>query len=187
MLKIYYCDISYVNLENEVLEVSSVARNKYLESITDNKRKKQSFFVWKLLERVLIDNGFLNLQFFEDNGKWETDCKNLDFSLSHSENIVCVAISDFSVGVDVENISEKAKRVLIKKQKLLDSTNLDNETFTKLWTEKESEFKRGKTGIFSSFKILDKNNIDYLLTVCASESIDCLELVKFDNNFNINN
>lgn len=187
MLKIYYCEITSVSVENEFLKVSCLNRNKYLDSITDNKRKKQSFFVWKLLEYALKDNGFSNLQFFEDNGKWKTDCKNLDFSLAHSENIVCVAISDSSVGVDVEKISDKAKRVLLKKQNLANCSNFDNETFTKVWCEKESEFKRGKCGAFSSFKILDKNNNDYVLTICSDESADSLERVEFDNNFNTNN
>ena len=87
----------------------------------------------------------------------------------------------------VEKINEKAKRVLLKKQTFYDYSNFDNETFTKIWCEKESEFKRGKSGIFSSFKILDKINNDYVLTVCASESVDSLERVEFDNTFKINN
>lgn len=187
MLKIYFCETTSISVENELLKVSCLKRNEYLQSITDSKRKKQSFFVWKLLEHVLIKNGFSNLQFSEDDGKWKTDCKNLNFSLSHSENIVCVAISDSSVGVDVEKISDKVKRVLLKKQNSFDYSNLDSETFTKIWCEKESEFKRGKSGIFSSFKILDKINNDYVLTVCASEGVDSLERIEFDNNFNINN
>lgn len=118
------------------------------------------------------------------------------FNLSHSGEIVCLAVSDCEVGVDVQRI-EAVKEKLIPRiftpaeREWLDGTQ-DRETgFYRLWTAKESVVKYLGTGITELSKIeidltppakikkegkllalfLKEYSLDrYRLTICAEEN-----------------
>jgi hypothetical protein len=77
------------------------------------RKRKQSFFVWKLLEYALNDIGVKSFNFSFDNGRWFLTNNEVYFSLSHSFDMVAVAISSQFIGVDIEIVSDK----LLKLQK----------------------------------------------------------------------
>ena len=73
-----------------------------------DKARREKYWAWILLEHALKDSFNLdidNLRFAKnDNGKWESD--KVFFSVSHSDKLVAVAVSDSAVGVDIEREAE---------------------------------------------------------------------------------
>lgn len=182
MVKVFYCDISSLNLDISIDDFC-VGRREYIDSIKDENRKKQSIYVWKLLLFALNSLGVSVSEGFNCNkGKWSLNNSNLHFSLSHSNNIVTVAISDFPVAVDVEMHSKKLENVV--KKKFLSQINIPNgdvaNSYAKIWTEFECKIKlHEKANAFSSNEVEDKLNNKYTIGLLANEEI-CLEKVVLD-------
>ena len=97
--------VYYYNFKNgEVNLTDCKLRNEEIKSTTNAKLKLQKYYAWKVLEYA-IKNDFnlnpLDVDFTKNaNGKWK--CSNFHFSISHSENAVCVSISTKQTGVDVQ-------------------------------------------------------------------------------------
>jgi 4'-phosphopantetheinyl transferase len=179
MLKVYYSDISNCVLDDNLIATLPKERREYVCSINDVNRRKQSLFVWKLLETALKDNDIEASSFTrEKSGEWVSCNSEIKFSLSHSNNIVAVSISDANVGVDVERCSEKLLKV---KGKLLDNKleNCSVDLLAKLWTEKESKYKAKIDGIMSNITIFEGTN-KYILSVCGSESVIDSQIYKIN-------
>ena len=69
-----------------------------------------------------------------------------NFSISHSNNQLCVAVQEYPVGVDIEKKlsfnSSLLNYVLNSKEKrMVENSNDPEETFTKLWVQKEATIK----------------------------------------------
>lgn len=113
-------------------------RQKELESITNKGVRLEKYCAWKLLERAISDITDRKISEFEftknSQGKWCAE--GIEFSISHSNGVVAVAVSDTPVGVDVQHIGEPknsgfAKRVL---------TNGEFEAYSALPASKRSEY-----------------------------------------------
>ena len=140
------------------------------------KVQKEKYFVWKLLELALWETCGKRLQELtfskSEHGKWR--CDGAEFSLSHSENAVCVAVmtspeklssgaeSDSglskAVGVDLQKIKDVRADALTTK--ILTETELGeyhalgdyekNAFLIHAWAKKESLFKAvGGSGFFT--------------------------------------
>ena len=176
MEKIYYC---FINLDNKNFDFIGFTNNRidYINSITDNRRKNQSYYVWKLLLFALQDLGITNkLQFSCKNGKWFIVNSKIHFSLSHSDNIVAVVVSDKSVGIDVEKVLPKSLKLQKRYQKIdkeFDSLDLHEKMLflTKKWTEEECSFKNPSTfnKVYSTI-IKDSIGTEFVLS-CTSDEI----------------
>ena len=116
MLKVFFSDISgAAGVENA--EILCRVRKEYTDGIKEPYRKRQSVLVWKLLEYVFYRYFSIKDVVFslDKSGKWTSDQTDLFFSLSHSGNIVAVAVSDSErTGVDVEKVSEKIFKLVNK-------------------------------------------------------------------------
>ncbi len=183
MLKVYYSDISDLQVPDDEISLLSNERREYIKSIKNEKSRKQSYYVWLLLERAvkeLFPDGN-NFNYCVSEGKWECVGNPFYFGLSHSCDIVAVALSDTdSVGIDVEKISDK---IIKLKDKLLKASekeyfksnkgkNNEAEKLTFIWCRKESRYKRGKDGIFSEFTVCGNNSEEYSLIVCGNRQCD---------------
>ena len=133
-------------------------RRKEIESVSNGQLKMQKISSWKLLEKAVkncFGLAFSNLQFAKNEyGKWE--CDKLQFSLSHTNEMVAVALSDKPVGVDiesVENFNKRDTKNLAKKIFCTGENAQDNAELLKLWTGKESIYKYKGGGVFSPNKI----------------------------------
>lgn len=89
--------------------ISFAPRAEEIEACTNENVRRQKLYVWKLLELAVgdlsgMDLNSLNLR-KDENGKWQSD--KIYISLSHSGNVVAAAVSDSSVGLDIEFFNEK--------------------------------------------------------------------------------
>ena len=120
-----------------------------LECKNENARREK-YLVWKLLEqaiKIATNLDFANLEFTKTtNGKWI--CPDLHFSLSHTDGVVCVAVSDLPIGVDVEVVKDirpvLADKILTEREKaIMESmpTEKMGRFLLDAWVKKESIFK----------------------------------------------
>ena len=163
--------------------------------------KGQKYYAWKLLEHALRESfGYKigDLEFCKGkNGKWTTP--RCHFSISHSYNVVAVAVASGPIGVDVEKIAPEKAEFL---QKTL--TEQEREEFALIieacdraqylfesWTKKESIFKKAGDGSFRPSKIavdigglatkkLSIDGEEYVLSVAAENAIEARYFLDVD-------
>ena len=85
----------------------------------------------------------------ESNGKpFFEDYPNFHFNISHSENLIAVAVADSPVGVDIEKKREAnlkiAERFFSEREK---DFAKDSDSFFYVWTRKEALLKRTGEGL----------------------------------------
>ena len=143
-------------------KVYPLSRQKEIDSATNIKVKEQKYFVWKLLSVSLNHLFGMDIKQFhftkKTSGKWV--CKEIYFSLSHSKNVVAVAISCEPVGVDLQAMvdlrGKLENKALTKKEKqefnLLQEEQKQEYLITK-WAQKESVFKMKNRLVFKPSKI----------------------------------
>ena len=126
-------------------------RHKEVVGCKNEGAKQEKYLVWKLLEKVVVDNlnlDFANIKFTKTaNGKWI--CPDFYFSLSHADGLVCVAISNSEVGLDAEVVREinaGLKTRILTDEELSCMCGLpsseQNSFLLESWVKKESIFKK---------------------------------------------
>ena len=119
-------------------------RQNEIESITSEKVKREKYYAWKLLEYGLLNTfnkKITDINFEKQTtGKWS--CNACEFSISHSNNVVCVAISKSPVGVDIEKIQPTPidiSKEILSKEELNDYNALNSDKKTSFiksaWTK----------------------------------------------------
>lgn len=122
--------------------------------------------------------------------------QRMHFNISHSKNIVAVAISDTNIGIDIESTKIRAFELDIAKKYFCpneyDAIISKQHSFTSIWTKKESYIKFMGKGLkipLNSFDVFDKStdfsftNIyvhdDFVCNICSSQiNIDSFYLIK---------
>ncbi len=172
MEKIYY---AFINLDNNIFNYKGFCTERidYINTISDKKRKNQSYFVWKLLIYVLNQlNLPYSLQFFCDKGRWFIKDFPICFGLSHSDNVVAVMVSDKTCCVDVEKLSNKAlkleKRFISNKNIQIHFDALSEYEKIKLltikWCQEECKYKSNSLNFnVNTVLIKDKNGKEFVL------------------------
>lgn len=93
----------------------------------------------------------------------------IHFNLSHCRKGVACAISSSPVGIDIEEIlyeDEIAKFILREDEyKNVSFSNNPAESFTKIWTEKESYLKMLGCGLLDNIKDLNTDNVFFSTTI----------------------
>lgn len=140
-------------LEKNTAYINDILNKKHLPSI------QKSLISLKLLLLSLAEfTDSVPILFRDENGRPHFEnIDNIDFSLSHSDDLaVCaLCISDKSgrVGVDTENIFSKDPTPLSNRffadgeKKLIQDAVDKNRVFTELWTKKEAYIKHLGTGL----------------------------------------
>ena len=138
------------SLENLI----SLRSNANCSHLKTNKRKKE-FVACRIL--LNIYNKDLKIS-YSKNGS--PNLSNHQYiSISHSDDLVCIIISDKKVGMDIEMISEKSLRL---KERFINShhTILNKEKSTLIWCIKEAVFKFHEIG-----------NVDFIKDISVPEFI----------------
>ena len=164
-IKLYLAELPSTDVFGEVLPVE---RNEEILACSDKKVKREKYFVWKLLEKVLLDfHGIADLALAKKNpsGKWEG--LGVHFSLSHSKNLLAVAVSDSVVGVDVQVERPLKNQGVIEKvfseferEEFFKNDEFFDAEIIKAWTKKESVFKMlGESNFLKIAKHLNIANV----------------------------
>ena len=144
---VYVAEIPY----GELKELYPKERQLEIKHTKNEKLKREKYYVWRLLEYALAESfekSISELEFTKhESGRWSTPF--CEFSLSHTDGVVAVAISNETVGVDVEvtkprHNDKTAGRIMTaeeynKYQNLPESER--TEFFLSVWTRKEAVFK----------------------------------------------
>ncbi len=144
-----------------VRAVQPALRNDYILAATDPLLRRQRYAVWRLLDVALAaksGKGADERQFRRlPSGKWVCDPSEWYFSLSHSGNVVAVALCDVPVGVDVQRLEdfvgrdELARRILDSDERArFDTLAGDSRVryLAEMWAAKESLFKQSGGEVF---------------------------------------
>lgn len=161
MRKIYYTDISNINLSDLNLDIISKRKLNKTKLILNELKKIQTLSAYLLLRYAFKKLGIdlNNYEITNLNGK--PIIKDLDyhFNITHSKNIVAVVISNETVGIDCEYIDlnkdlAKVSKYALSKEEYLEFLNtLDKHShFYKKWVIKEAYFKMMGIGLSKKFK-----------------------------------
>lgn len=143
--------IAQIPAEIQFREVYPELRQHEILSCSSDRVRREKYCAWKLLEYGIEHSLAKKLEDIEisksENGKWISPC--LEFSISHSHNVVCVAISSKPVGVDIELMKKKintdrfCERILTEgeKEEYLKQSNKKLDFLLTKWSQKESLFK----------------------------------------------
>ena len=150
-MPIVHVYLAHVPFPVEDERIFPPARAEEINSCSHPDVRRNKYYVWKLLERALKLSLGLNLKELNavctENGKWE--CPSCCFSLSHSGDVVAVALSRKPIGVDIEKCDEaRFNRALAEKittaherEALEKRGALQGAELNALWTQKEAIFK----------------------------------------------
>jgi len=135
------CNIAIWNTQETLDELLKLSKPFDLTKRKNEKRKKE-FLSSRLLLEQLNPNAIITYNDFGapelDNGKY--------ISISHSKEMVAIIISEQQVGLDIEQISEKALRLAAKFISAKNQSNLTKEKATLIWCLKEAVFKWHQKG-----------------------------------------
>ena len=172
-------------------------RNKIIEGTKNESLRRERYSVWMLLKDALLDAFSLDIRSLDirrkDNGKWVAD--GIYFSLSHTSELVAVAVSDSPVGVDIERVRAThsgrcAERILTESELLEYSALAESrreEYIISKWSGKEALFKKGELAAFvphdyqpteentRSYEI-EENGEKYALTVATNDDVRLVDL-----------
>lgn len=197
------CDI-YIMENIPVLSFDKLyprQRQRELNSVKNEGLRAEKYRAWKTLEHALMRTfGYKmsELKFKRSKfGKWS--CDKCFFSISHSDGVVAVAVSNSEIGIDIEEKDGFFKRFSDRRMlnsaadKIIaedDEVPASCDELLTLWTRKESAFKYDSDGAFvpSEISLADRDfadisvklsDKDYILSVCGHKKKE-INLYFFD-------
>lgn len=158
-MQVFYVDTNEYNVDEKVLE-------KYKTKKFGSKEKEHQHLIGRyLLEKIAKDVYKVeNTETEIVNKKPKFKYSDLQFSISHSKNIVLIAFDKNPVGADVEKMRDRNFKDIFKACNH-EETNITKENFYKFWTEYEAKIKLQDTPkITTTTQIED----DFMLTVVGN-------------------
>lgn len=169
-----------INVDEIIIDTNNYnkQRKEYIDSLK-GKRKVISYYAFIMLKEIVLKEYNLNIDDltlkYNEYGKPLFD--EFDFNISHSNNIIAIAISKKEIGIDIQLIKDDVN-VFAK------TLNLKNDSIEvyKHLSKIEAYYKKIGTGINKSSlknnlndsikieqKILLNNNLKYVLSVCNED------------------
>lgn len=165
--------------------------------------KENCVAAYLLLRYALRENGINSFEIaMSENGKPYLKGEKFFFNISHCSQGVGVAVDEFPVGLDLQEKGEFKEKIAerffaVDECKKIKTSADKDESFTRLWTLKESVIKcKGKTlaeiGEFSfenyekffekygeKFSCLCEKNI--FISVCGKKYFDKIKIIKTED------
>lgn len=171
---IYYADwrVFPDALLQKVLPLLPEEKRTAIAKIVHLPTRRQSITAWALLLYALrTKSRKLPPLAFTEMGKPYFAGSDLHFNLSHTDTLVCAAVAETPVGVDVQTLTAPSdgviRRVLSEReQHLLRRSDDSAALFTRFWTQKEAYAKWTGEGLSCAFSSLDFS--PYALAVAFS-------------------
>jgi 4'-phosphopantetheinyl transferase len=155
-----------VKIFDEMTQITPEEINRLLPLVSDNRRKEALRYKhlfgqfaclksYVMLREILEDKGLSHpFRFgYNEHGKpFLIDYPEIHFNISHCKNGIAVAVSDETVGIDIEsyrNVSDTLVRYTMNEEerRIISESSDPIRTFTEFWTKKEAVFKLRGTGI----------------------------------------
>ena len=134
-------------------------RKKEIKKCRNEDLKREKYYAWKLLEYALDNAKGIDIRkakLHKEGNKWCSD--QCFFSISHTDDLVLVAVSSKNVGADMEKCDLERfggfsnEDLLCESEKSgVESLEGDKraEKLNRLWTLKEAAYKHSGEGVFS--------------------------------------
>ncbi len=165
MTEVFLCRIPNIS-DNEfsgLLNFVSPERRDKVLRLKQKDKQKQSLFAGLLLNKVLCnrlntDSGSLSFAVSDKGKPYLLNHRNIEFSISHTDGLVAVALSDKAVGIDIEKIRPVDLKISERFFSKADMTYIFNgetdkaERFFEVWTKKEAVAKHSGEGLADNFK-----------------------------------
>jgi len=171
--------------------VLSVRELERTNSIARLQRRKIYFASRVLRRKILADIigcGVAELRFGrEDAGKPFLQNHLRHFSLTHTDDLIALAVSTCPIGIDIEYSERQfnprlAKRYFHKQENsILSADDNFNRTFASLWTLKEAYAKATGAGIFASISKLQVESISPTLSITSDQTIHTAGCWRFNS------
>ena len=113
MYKLYIENINDYNIEDAIKYLTNDILNKCMKN-KDEFKRKQSIIGYYLLRKYLIQDYNINLEYINVNEYGKPYINDIYFSISHSNQLVAIMISDFECGIDIEISNPKNLRLYRK-------------------------------------------------------------------------
>lgn len=158
------------------MKVTDKERLKEIAGCKDEQSKLDKIYAWKVLEKVFKEEYGENINKLHlhklDSGKWA--CDKYHISISHSGELIVVAIGKYNCGVDVQSFDE-----MNVTDELIDMTLNDSERnqeitkqyVVKNWSIKEAKYKLdGISGFLpKNMKVEEIENAETSIIVCNNK------------------
>ena len=145
-------DIFIIDVKKADYIESEILKNFCHKSFTNNDKKKIHCFSYLMLDKILKEVYQIDsCKILFDDKKPKLKDGEKYFSISHSNEYIAIAVSDFDCGIDIEEIKNRDYKKISKRMKF----NSDSlESFYMNWTKYEAEYKLGiKSNAIYSFQI----------------------------------
>ncbi|MBE7704387.1 MAG: hypothetical protein E7Z90_01090 [Cyanobacteria bacterium SIG29] len=144
------------------------------QNIKKDKKKLQSalgHYLTKNIAKTVY--GVKNSEFIIENSKPKFKTNEIEFNISHSNNIVTIAFDNYPLGLDVEQIKNRNLKALKERYNL---QHYEDETFFQFWTQYEAKIKiQAEINQKFCFKLKD----DYMLSLYCN-NLEKKELELFE-------
>lgn len=132
--------------------------------MASNIDKNITIFEYFTLKKKLNTDDLDKLKYTSRGKPFIDGCKQ--FSISHSNDTLCIAINDTEIGIDIEQILNYdeliAKQICnVNELSQIQNSNDKNLEFTKLWVKKESLIKCKAEGFNQDLKKILLTNTNY--------------------------
>ena len=193
--------IAEIPADITISDVYPKSRQDEIYACSCERVKREKYCAWKLLEYGLqrsLGKKIADMEIVKtENGKWKSP--HVEFSISHSHDAVCVAVSRKPVGVDIETLQSKINTERFCERILTDGEEAEYQKRTEdkleflltKWSQKESLFKlSGEKCFIAKEQDTQKGNVvsktvivagqDYVLSVASDtpEKLRIFENIK---------
>ena len=146
------CQIAILDINKSFNDLVNLSDKLNISKFKTEKRKNE-ILSSRLLLRKILPNTTISYNIY---GAPEINTKKF-ISISHSQNLTAIIISDNRVGIDIEKISSKAFKVYSKFIEKNRHLPLSKEKATLIWACKEAIYKwhqKGNINFINDIKIL---------------------------------
>ena len=171
--------------EEELMNITSVPTDELeeIQLFRNESQRRQKLAVRALINEVFEEKMYLN---HHDNGKPYFAGNNRHISISHTNEYVAIAVSDYPIGIDIEradrNAYAVAKSFLTAQEiKVLAKESNPSKEALCLWSAKEAAFKLASENITILKEIgITKNADSYIVTYPDNSTAKCDCLILDD-------
>lgn len=169
MMQLYWCELA----DGFPLPDFGAEFCAHIEQKKHPEGLRRSRAAWRLLEIALRERGLASLPEvrFSETGKPLFANMPLHFSLSHSDNLAAVILSDAPCAVDIERIQDAIGEKLYERCMHPEETE-SGCSFFEAWTKKECIAKLDGDGIPAQPKVLNTLDAQYTGRFFSREIVD---------------